>query len=98
MFVMTKYSHHSTAGFGEQVGKKKERFSGLKMLSQSIFTYFYWDFIGFLPCNVLGGTHWCDSQVALQGFMHIKFPFHRCFLPALYVYSWYGQNKAMCTM
>lgn len=62
MFVMTKYSHHSTAEFGVQLGRRKERCSGLKMLSQ---TYLYWDFIGFLPCNALrGALVWLPSGTA----------------------------------
>lgn len=77
---MTKYSHPSTAEFAVQVGKRKERCSGFKMLSQ---IYLYWDFICFLPCRCSGGhtPRWhCRDSCTL------KFPFHSFFfcLPCMF--------------
>lgn len=50
MFVMTKYSHHSTAGFGEQVGKKKGEILWIK---NALPEYFYLLLLGFYWLSAL---------------------------------------------
>lgn len=97
MLVMTKYSHPSTAEFAVQVGKGKERCSGLKMLSQ---IYLYWDFICFLPCRCSGGhtgvtPRWhCRDLCTLK----IKIPFLQFFSACPVCLQLVWTHKAMCTM
>lgn len=55
---------------------------------------FYW--LSALQCawSGTGVTPQCHCRDSCT----LKYPFHRFLLPALYVYSWNGQHKAMCTI